>query len=289
MHPVAMGSAVRDFPDQRLITVSTRGRSYRSSPGAVRVSQLSKLPKCEQVAAVCYRFRNGAVEFLLVQTRGSGRWTFPKGSAEPGLTHAQAAAMEAFEEAGVHGRIEESAFVRYICSKPGSRASSKGSAGFAVSAHLCEVRRLSKPKEANRNRTWFSVKETKFQLREGREEVDGATFARVVDRAVARIRKLLREENLITDTSESTRTHVNSIRNDIGNSIRGNEDWKDPLRRVHLEACYSINDQMVRSRLAPRLVSARRIADESESGLQFVELPSRNLSLLTRAPKKLKA
>jgi ADP-ribose pyrophosphatase YjhB (NUDIX family) len=68
---------------------------------------------CEQVAAVCYRARGGAIEFLPVQTRG-GRWTFPKGSAEPGLTHAQAAAVEAFEEAGVHGRMEEASFARYV-------------------------------------------------------------------------------------------------------------------------------------------------------------------------------
>src|SRR5436190_4561919 len=80
----------------------------------VHVSQLRKLRECEQVAAVCYRKRNGRIEFLLVQTRGSGRWTFPKGNTEPGLTHAQAAALEAFEEAGVHGRIEEASFTRYV-------------------------------------------------------------------------------------------------------------------------------------------------------------------------------
>ena len=48
-----------------------------------------------------------------MRTRG-GRWTFPKGRVESGLTHAQAAALEAFEEAGVHGRIEEAAFARYV-------------------------------------------------------------------------------------------------------------------------------------------------------------------------------
>ena len=79
----------------------------------MRLSQLRKLCECEQVAAVCYRVKKGSVEFLLVRTRGGGRWTFPKGSTEAGLTHAQAAALEAFEEAGVHGRIEEASFARY--------------------------------------------------------------------------------------------------------------------------------------------------------------------------------
>ncbi len=144
------------------------------------------------MAAVCYRLRRGQIEFLLVQTRGSGRWTFPKGSTEPGLTHAQAAAMEAFEEAGVHGRIEEIAFAQYSCRRPGDpRGATRSDAKrFAVSAHLCEVLRLCAPKEANRNRTWFSAEETEMRLRDGRKNADGNQFARVVHQAVARIEKL---------------------------------------------------------------------------------------------------
>ena len=71
----------------------------------LRPSQLRKMKGTEQAAAVCFRVQNRRIEFLLVQT-GGGRWTFPKGSAEPGLTRAQAAALEAFEEAGSwpHGR-----------------------------------------------------------------------------------------------------------------------------------------------------------------------------------------
>jgi 8-oxo-dGTP pyrophosphatase MutT (NUDIX family) len=152
----------------------------------VRVSQLRKLRQCEQVAAVCYRKRSGRIEFLLVQTRGSGRWTFPKGNTEPGLTHAQAAALEAFEEAGVHGRIEEASFTRYVRRERGA-----GSASSAIptNVHLCEVSRLSTPQEAKRNRTWFSLQDAKDRLREGREDKEGAALARVVDRAAARIER----------------------------------------------------------------------------------------------------
>ena len=77
----------------------------------ISLKQLRRLRGSEQVAAVCYQISKGGLEFLLVRTR-NGRWTFPKGSVESGLTHAQAAALEAFEEAGVHGRIEEAAFAR---------------------------------------------------------------------------------------------------------------------------------------------------------------------------------
>lgn len=159
----------------------------------VRLSQLRKLLECEQVAAVCHRVRDGRIEFLLVQTRGGGRWTFPKGSVEPGLTHAQAAALEAFEEAGVHGRIEEASFARYVLRKRGSaRKSASKAAGkeLAVNAHLCEVLRLGNPEELHRERTWFSAEDARQRLREGRHSADGAALARVVDKAVARIQRL---------------------------------------------------------------------------------------------------
>jgi len=163
-------------------------RSHPALATTVPLFLLGKMCKCEQVAAVCYRIRRSSIEFLLVQTRGTRRWIFPKGSAEPGLTHAQAAAIEAFEEAGVHGRIEETAFTHYKNRKPNSRRNSGYAANFQiVSAHLCQVRRLSNPKEPNRNRTWFSAQEAIRRLREGRKTENGNEFARVVQLAITRI------------------------------------------------------------------------------------------------------
>src|SRR5271169_2973372 len=114
-----MGAGARNHRDSGL-PHTLSARVYRPSARLVRLSQLRKLCECEQVAAVCYRLRGDGIEFLLVRTRGGGRWTFPKGSAEPGLTHAQAAALEAFEEAGVHGRIEEAPFAQY-CRRRGDK------------------------------------------------------------------------------------------------------------------------------------------------------------------------
>ena len=140
------------------------------------------------MAAVCYRVRGRRIEFLLVQTRG-GRWTFPKGSAEPGLTTAQAAALEAFEEAGVHGRMEEASFARYMRSKR-RIVRTRADIEFVVTAHLCEVLSLEPPQESERNRTWFSAEKAKRRLREGRPASYGAEVARVVDRAVTRVKQL---------------------------------------------------------------------------------------------------
>src|ERR1700757_4468390 len=126
-------------------------------------SELREMRGREQVAAVCYRVRDRKTEFLLVQTRG-GRWTFPKGSAEPGLTHAQAAALEAFEEAGVHGRMEEASFARYVRRKRRASQRDAKATDIVFNAHLCEVLWLGPAQESGRNPTWFSPEKTKRRL-----------------------------------------------------------------------------------------------------------------------------
>ncbi len=141
----------------------------------------------QQVAAVCYRRGKRGVEFLLVQTRG-GRWIFPKGGVESGLTHAQSAAVEAFEEAGVHGRMEEIPFARYF--RRGQDAARFSEGEHAVAAHLCEVTRLEPPQELNRNPTWFSADRAKQRLLKDRAPEFGAELARVVERAESRIQRL---------------------------------------------------------------------------------------------------
>lgn len=225
MHCGAMSAGLRS---PRVWRAADRFAAVIQRPTAnfVRLAQLQKLRDCEQAAAVCYRVRNGGIEFLLVRTRSgvrtrnsirtrdSGRWTFPKGKTEPGLSHAQVAALEAFEEAGVHGRIEEAAFTCYV--RHGGDADRKSSARsakkkLAVNAHLCEVLRLGSPKESNRNRTWFSVEDAKLCLREGRGKKDGAEFARVIDRAVARIRQLCDGASVAADRFQKNESQQNRL------------------------------------------------------------------------------
>ena len=165
----------------RLPATWSRSPAYQAPARFFHLSHLRRLRGCEQVAAVCYRVHKRRIEFLLVRTRG-GRWTFPKGSAEPGLSTAQAAALEAFDEAGVHGRMEEASFARYI--RPGRGAGRKSTEiELIVTAHLCEVLRLELPQESGRNPTWFSVEKAKRKLRERRAKEYGAELARVIERA----------------------------------------------------------------------------------------------------------
>jgi 8-oxo-dGTP pyrophosphatase MutT (NUDIX family) len=163
----------------------------RIAPAARSVRTALDSKKRQQVAAVCYRMTKRGIEFLLVQTRG-GRWIFPKGGVEPGLTYAQSAALEALEEAGVHGRMEEASFARYF--RAGADfTNGQGVIEPGVVAYLCEVSRLDAPQEANRNPTWFSVERAKQRLIKDRALEFGTELARVIDRAVSRIRRLHNE------------------------------------------------------------------------------------------------
>ncbi len=59
-----------------------------------------------QAGAIPYTVVDGQVVFLLVTSRGSGRWIFPKGAPIEGLEPWQVAAQEASEEAGVEGEVD---------------------------------------------------------------------------------------------------------------------------------------------------------------------------------------
>ena len=62
--------------------------------------------KLVQVAALPWRIRKGDVQVCLVTSRGTGRWILPKGWPEKDLSHAEAAAREAWEEAGLKGKAD---------------------------------------------------------------------------------------------------------------------------------------------------------------------------------------
>lgn len=59
-----------------------------------------------QFGAIPYTVVDSQVVFLLVTSRGTGRWIFPKGDPMKGLAPAQVAAQEALEEAGIEGEVD---------------------------------------------------------------------------------------------------------------------------------------------------------------------------------------
>jgi len=139
-----------------------------------------------QVAAVCYRVQGGSPQFLLVNSNGGNKWTFPKGNPEQRFSHSEAAKQEALEEAGAVGKIESQHFHLYIHSK-GIFWEPAGVREFVVKAFLLEVLQLTDPHESRRNPTWFSAEDAKKMLAKGREVKYKREMELVVDRALERI------------------------------------------------------------------------------------------------------
>lgn len=72
---------------------------------ATDVRLMFRRPVRMQCAALCYRFKKKTAipEILLITSRDTGRWVIPKGWPMEGKLCHEAAAREAYEEAGVKG------------------------------------------------------------------------------------------------------------------------------------------------------------------------------------------
>jgi 8-oxo-dGTP pyrophosphatase MutT (NUDIX family) len=139
-----------------------------------------------QVAAICYRRRGEIIEFLLVNTNGGNKWTFPKGAPERTMSHSQAAEQEALEEAGVKGTIESRHFHLYLYAK-GVFWKPPGVREFVVKAFLMEIAENNLPHEAGRHPTWFLPEDAKQILAKGREVKYAKEIQAMVDRALEHI------------------------------------------------------------------------------------------------------
>ena len=71
------------------------------------------MPKTQQIAALPWRRGINGVEILLVTTRTTKRWVIPKGWTMDGKADHEAAAIEAYEEAGVRGDVEPTPLGNY--------------------------------------------------------------------------------------------------------------------------------------------------------------------------------
>lgn len=83
-----------------LDSLFVRGRSLLRARGIA-----AQRPE-RQVGAIPYTVVGGQVVFLLVTSRRTGRWIFPKGAMEGDEPPWETATLEALEEAGVQGRAE---------------------------------------------------------------------------------------------------------------------------------------------------------------------------------------
>jgi len=75
-------------------------------------------PEFVQIGALCYRVGQHGPDVLLITTRGTGRWTIPKGWPIKGKDSAGTALQEAWEEAGIReGKCSAKSIGSYSSSK----------------------------------------------------------------------------------------------------------------------------------------------------------------------------
>jgi 8-oxo-dGTP pyrophosphatase MutT (NUDIX family) len=107
-----------------------------------------------QVAAIPIRWTSGRPEVLLITTRGTGRWTVPKGWPLADSMATDCAAREAFEEAGVKGRVEPYSLGTFEYWKRTKRSRTV----LQVTAFAMHVDEIAPdwPEREQRKRAWFS-------------------------------------------------------------------------------------------------------------------------------------
>jgi len=116
-----------------------------------------------QAGAIPYTIVKGTPVFLLITSRGTGRWIFPKGALIEGYELWQVAAREAFEEAGVEGEVETAPIGRYRGLKGSIRT-----APIEVQMFPLRVARQLDdwPEKERRHRHWVMLPEARRLLSE---------------------------------------------------------------------------------------------------------------------------
>ena len=92
-------------------------------------------------------------QICIVTTSGGKGWVVPKGNLRPGLGLADAAALEAWEEAGLKGEVIPEPIGEFIYKKKGG--------SYFVTAFAIEVSEVSEtwPEQQKRSRKWVSIRE----------------------------------------------------------------------------------------------------------------------------------
>jgi 8-oxo-dGTP pyrophosphatase MutT (NUDIX family) len=113
----------------------------------------------DQAAVIPFRRKQEAIEICLMRNKGRKKWKIPKGFVDPGESPQQAALKEAWEEAGLHGRLVGDAI--------GSYKYEKWNLELTVAVFLMEVRAMDDEWEESRfrERAWAPLDEAFARLK----------------------------------------------------------------------------------------------------------------------------
>jgi 8-oxo-dGTP pyrophosphatase MutT (NUDIX family) len=122
----------------------------------IRLPAAGKRELRTQFGALCYRIQKDKVQVLMITSRTRQRWIVPKGWPVDMATPAQAAAREAFEEAGVEGKIDSNCLGIYSYNKDVDG----DELPLMVALFALKVKRVHAiyPEHGQRRRKWMSLK-----------------------------------------------------------------------------------------------------------------------------------
>jgi ADP-ribose pyrophosphatase YjhB (NUDIX family) len=144
--------------DRTLAFLAEMMRSPTIAPPALRGTAIL------EAGALAYRRRkNGEVLILLVGKHRSKKWGIPKGRVNASLSLGETAAKEAFEEAGVIGRISPNSIAMFRAKK-----GTPTPKNIEVWVYLLEVNETLSdwPEKEKRQTRWVSCKVAARELRE---------------------------------------------------------------------------------------------------------------------------
>ena len=135
----------------------------------------------KQSASIPYRIERGRLRVLLVTSRTRRRWILPKGKIAPRMLPGRSAEREAFEEAGVLGRLAKDPIGSY---RQGDHIPDMQEDGVIVEAYALEVvDELPAWREMHvRERRWVSVKDALRVVRDPEIRSILQTFKRSMKR-----------------------------------------------------------------------------------------------------------
>ncbi|MCB4821522.1 NUDIX hydrolase [Roseicella aerolata] len=130
------------------------------------MSRRTSTARRRQCAALPLSRRGDDLFVLLVTSRETRRWVVPKGWVEKRHSPADQAAQEAYEEAGIRGRVASAPIGRYAYAK---RLRDGASVTCEVEVFALEVEQLLEdwPEKGQRERRWFSLPDAAAAVQEG--------------------------------------------------------------------------------------------------------------------------
>ncbi len=145
---------------------------FRAKQVPIVLNDRQKTDVRTQFAALCYKVIEDKVKVLMITSRRTGRWIIPKGWPADGKTPIEAAMTEAWEEAGVEGRVTGDCLGLFSYQK---NVNDDDDLPCVAMVYPLKVKSVASnyPEKGQRKRRWMSLKKAA-------DRVDEPELARIL-------------------------------------------------------------------------------------------------------------